>query len=155
VPPVVPLPVAPREVEFKTHWYGWQIMLIDAAALGVVATDLALGERASPVPGILGLGAYALGGPIVHLVHQRPPAALGSLGLRLALPVVGALIGATAENCNRRCTGGGPTLVGGVVGAVFAVGIDATLARERPPAGAALSFSLSRQTSRVTFSARF
>jgi hypothetical protein len=64
-------------------------------------------RKAVPAPGVIAVGAYALGGPIVHLAHRRPTTALGSFGLRVALAATGALVGSAGENCKDDvCTGG-------------------------------------------------
>ena len=126
----------------KTRWYGWQIIPIDATALGVIAVELALGEDAVPALGLIALGAYAVGGPIVHLVHDRPMAALGSFGLRVGMPAVGALLGSAGENCkDDKCTGGWPTVLGGLVGALTAMSLDVTLLAHVPISMTAVSSS--------------
>jgi hypothetical protein len=152
-----PLESAPERSEPATRWYGWQIVPIDAVALSVIVAELALGERATPAPGILALGAYALGGPVVHLAHGRSSTALGSVALRLALPAIGALVGSSLENCeNDSCTGGVPTVYGGLAGAVPAMVLDsALLARAPLPVTASLSLPIGRQSLRVAVSGRF
>lgn len=51
---------------------------------------------ASDQGALVGLGVlgYAIGAPIVHGAHGRGGAALGSLALRVGLPIAGAAIGA-------------------------------------------------------------
>jgi hypothetical protein len=120
--------------------YGKQIAVGDAAAGVLVLSAGALGlvcffetfevfedEKPDSHPTCtlalfsvsLGLGAYALTGPIIHLVHGRPLAALGSLGLRVALPTAGALIMASGDD---EAEGWGALLF--VAGAVTAAFID-------------------------------
>ena len=83
---------APTQVE--TVSYRKQVLLADglsvaAIALGpVLARDEAGGKLA-----MLGMAGYVFGAPIVHLVHGRGGAAFKSLGLRTALPMLGALAG--------------------------------------------------------------
>ncbi len=61
-------------------WYGYQTLIVDGASL-------------LTTPVFVGLGGFVLGAPIVHLVHGRPVAAVGSLGLRALLPIGGAFVG--------------------------------------------------------------
>jgi hypothetical protein len=78
---------APPSTRKKIDYYGWQILLTDASG---VAAGIAIGSTGYPGSGLLVFsGGYVLGGPIVHLSHGHPGRALGSLGLRLGLPVLG------------------------------------------------------------------
>lgn len=81
----------PSRTTTEHTWYGWQPLLVDASVLGAM-----LAVRSEYVAGA-GLGAFAIGAPITHLAHDRWGAALGSLGLRVALPVTFALVG--SSNC--------------------------------------------------------
>jgi hypothetical protein len=47
----------------------------------------------------LALASYAFGGPIVHLYHDRPGRALGSLALRVGLPLATTLLLVRANHC--------------------------------------------------------
>src|SRR5512135_2030900 len=55
-------------------WYGWQTLLTDGAAFFFAFGSASTGSTA--------VAAYGLGGPLVHLIHDRPEAALASVGLR-------------------------------------------------------------------------
>jgi hypothetical protein len=133
----------------KTDWYGWQTLVVDAHALLLVGIGLEIREGEAPALG--GLLVYGLGGPLVHLVHERPGAALGSLALRAGIPIVFALAGAGAnENCggassesDGSCAIGG-AVAWGVVGMGVAAIVDAAfLGREKreevPPNAVALT----------------
>jgi hypothetical protein len=106
-------------------WYGWQPLIIDGLSIPLLAAAGAGGVT------------YLVGGPVVHLAHGRPGAALGSAGLRVGLPLVGGLI-SLAAYCG---DGGGElcglaVLPGAVVGALGAIAIDASLLsweKEPPP----------------------
>src|SRR4051794_39143549 len=69
-------PSVPTEQE--TAWYGWQVLLADGASFALMASAIA---ARSPVPGLVGVGGYVLGGPLVHALHQRPLQVFQSLGL--------------------------------------------------------------------------
>jgi len=82
-------------VRTHKHWYGWQTLLVD---LGSVLTI--------PLGGV-GLAGYALGAPIVHLAHGQVGRGVGSLGLRLALPLVGGAVGCRVSGSDQHDIGGG------------------------------------------------
>jgi hypothetical protein len=68
----------------------------DAAAISmlVLAAVLADDNRVVANWSLAGSAAtFALGGPIIHLVHEQPGRALGSFGLRVGLPVTGIALG--------------------------------------------------------------
>ena len=75
---------APREM--RMNWYGWQTLLVDAAAWASLYNE-------SKSRTFITLGTYALGPPIVHLLHGRPGVALADFGLRVGAPVVLGAIG--------------------------------------------------------------
>ena len=104
-------------VRFETQWYGWQPLVADTAALGL-ATQ---GGVNLILPAV---GSYVVAAPVIHLVHGRVGAALGSLAVRIAMPVM------FGQWLDRDCRGQeqcGPEAVGGLVlGMAVAVMIDAT-----------------------------
>ena len=51
------------------------------------------GPSAASLLAGLGVATFVLGAPAIHVAHARPDSAAISLGLRLALPVVGGLAG--------------------------------------------------------------
>lgn len=137
-------PLGPR------RWYGWKGLTVDGAALSLAAAalvtasgDTQQGEDWATRLVIAGTVAYGAGGPAVHLVHDRPWAALGSLGMRGALPILGAVAWRGAVTCpppgeEYGSCGTGPILFGLAAGAVAAMALDATLlAWDRPEREAA------------------
>jgi hypothetical protein len=78
-----------------------------------------------------GLGVYALGAPIIHVANGQPARGAASLGLRLLLPIPGAVVGG-ALGARGNCGGDdGFGCLGGVVGGgllgAFAGGVSAAL----------------------------
>jgi hypothetical protein len=127
----------------ETHWYGWQTLLADGASFTLLFSSLA-SDSGQALPA-LGLGAFLLGGPVIHLAHDRGGVAAGSLALRVGLPVAGGFIGLKASECKRvndySCDDPGEglavvvgTFLGASVGALVASGIDAAaLAQKTTP----------------------
>ncbi|EYF03516.1 hypothetical protein [Chondromyces apiculatus] len=83
---------AQAEVPTEEQWYGWQNLIGLGAAYSLVGVGLALDEDTEWIAAV-GLGVYALSGPIIHLAHQRPTEGGMSLGLNVGLPLGGALLG--------------------------------------------------------------
>jgi hypothetical protein len=102
-------------------WYGYQIMLADAASIGL---GLAVN---SPEVVIVGY----LGAPLVlHGIHGRLGWAIASLMMRGILPILGIAIGTQFRNCNANgdeCALGG-AIVGGSIGTLTAMLLDWSLA---------------------------
>ena len=113
----------PDEPQTESRWYGWQTLIVDGGSI-----------LTAPIG--VGVVGYVIGAPIVHGVHGRWTTAAGSLGLRIALPLTGAMIG-QAVLCEGSCKGdfaGIPLFIGGAVGVGTAIAIDAAvLAREDAP----------------------
>lgn len=87
-----PPPAAPARV-----WYGWQILLADAASIGVASVGGATSGLADGWRSLLiGLGTlgYVADGPILHAAHGDERHAGLSGALRLGLPVLGLAMGA-------------------------------------------------------------
>jgi hypothetical protein len=113
----------------ETVWYGFQNLATDGAAiaLGIGAVSL---EDQGETLGWTAVATYALGSPIVHLANGEAGRAVGSLALRLGLPVVLGGIGmATASPCpedsESLCFNGlGELVVGAGIGTIAAVLID-------------------------------
>jgi hypothetical protein len=101
-------------------WYGWQILVVDASALGLTFLSTRASGAAGTASGVLGVGAYLAGGSIIHAVHRRPGAIVaGSVALRLVLPLLGAFVGAAAAHSavsecesGRASSGDGQSLTG-------------------------------------------
>ncbi|QDG54758.1 hypothetical protein FIV42_29630 [Persicimonas caeni] len=80
---------AQADDSMQDEWYGWQIMPVDAASVGLMVCGMAELEQTAMFSGFAG---YALGGPIVHLAHEQWWKSVGSLGLRLGVPTTSVLI---------------------------------------------------------------
>lgn len=127
-----PPPPAPTEA----YWYGGQTLAVDGISAAAV-----LGAVVLPPLAIAGAGGLVLGAPIVHLVNDRPGAAVVSLALRTALPIGAGVIGYNlAGSCNRNAAtesgsflgpcflhGWNEAAIGGLVGMGVAIATDATL----------------------------
>lgn len=146
----VSLPSPGDDVE-PPLWYGWQTLSLDGALIaGTIAIlVLADGSDRGNTLALVPAAGFVLGGPTIHLVHHEPWRALGSLGLRAGLPVIGGAMGigvfATCpppEGDYGSC-GLGELVVGTALGIVAASLIDGgALARESAkPRGLALSIS--------------
>jgi hypothetical protein len=129
----------------KTRWYGWQTLAVDAVAMTAFAYgierragDVFSSDRGGEAFAYGGFGAYLLGGPAVHMLHDRPGPALGSFGLRVAAPLVGMYAGAAMAGCGHgsadsdgNACGLQESGIGILVGAGTAIALDAILlARE-------------------------
>ncbi len=121
------------------RWYGYQVVLSDAGALGlgVLASALSDGsdyERQGDLVAIT-WGAGVVGAAAVHAAHRNGRFGLAGAGMRLALPPISALFG-VAGNClgkpDEPCSADGARW-GFVVGVATAALLDAALfARARP-----------------------
>jgi hypothetical protein len=74
-------------------WYGWQLILADAAAVTLLTVPVSAG--AGPVARGTGMTAFFMNAPIVHMSHRNPGSASISL-LRLPALLVGGLAGVVA-----------------------------------------------------------
>jgi len=143
-PAVAPAP-AP---EPPTHWYGNQTLALDALAFLLVlpATSTGTPYASQMDLGALALAVYGLGPPIVHLAHGRVGAALGDLGMRLAVPTALAFLGTVIGNATApSCVGDDADrcpyipdsvvygfLIGGALGIAGSMVLDATLLAREP-----------------------
>lgn len=116
-------------------WYGYQTASADATAGALTALSFQTNSGAASWAAI---GVYLLGAPLVHAAHQRPLAALGSLGLRIGVPLLAAAVGAATADCTNRVVNDencefGPSIVGLGVGIVVAAIIDSAAIAWDPP----------------------
>jgi hypothetical protein len=106
---------------------------------------MAFGSAAAESEGLAfgSLGAYVIGPPIVHVMHGRPLRGLGSLGLRVGLPILGAFAAVgLAQPCGGDFGCIGEAALGTAIGFTGAIAIDAAVLayEERPtPSTQALS----------------
>jgi hypothetical protein len=104
---------APARAE--KEWYGWQTLIVDAASVGAFVA----GAAQAPALSYAGLAGYALGGPAVHLGHDRVGVAFADLGIRLGLPLIMAAIGAGIDVATSQPCGGADICVQGLGGALI------------------------------------
>jgi hypothetical protein len=134
--------LAPQDRELlpeeEPRWYGWQNLAVDGGALALSVAAAGVDSSDSPsgsenLAQALLLGAvvgYGAGGPAIHLVHGHPWKALGSLGLRGGLPVLGGAIGLASATCpppgggDYGNCGLGELVMGAAAGVVMALVID-------------------------------
>jgi hypothetical protein len=125
-----------------SRWYGWQILAVDVASIGVTALGVEIvsfgaGHHSGWGIAGVGLAGYLLTSPLLHLSHDNGWA-LGSVLLRAAaigLTIVGtAQFGICVSDSSTGCWGAaGPLmLVGGLVLAAGTTLADSILAVERP-----------------------
>jgi hypothetical protein len=84
--PVPPPAFAPAGQTHAPRWYGWELILLDAAS--VATFEEGDFGRSTPLMLVGGISYVALG-PIVHAANGRKDRVVSSLLLRLAAPVVG------------------------------------------------------------------
>ncbi len=125
----VPAPAQELADSAPSSWYGWQILLIDGASVGLVYVGInnGAGIESAIASSILYLG----GGPVVHALHDRGITAGEDFLLRLALPSTMALIGAAgAWAASGGCVPHGCTLspaLGAGGGALFGMAASSIL----------------------------
>jgi hypothetical protein len=146
------------EVEVAKRWYGGYTLGVDGASLLVF---LVAGSSDSAGLGTLGVAGYVFGGPIVHAVHGNGGRALGSLGLRIGLPLVGAAVGASSESdCDsdagfclgQAALGFGMGMLGAMLIDAIAIARD-TVPRESP--ATEIGLTLARDQAMLVASGRF
>jgi hypothetical protein len=128
--------LALRRSQFHEVWYGWQTLAVDAGAIGFVLFGAALTPRSPPLTdheagprpvaftaGALGL--YTIGPSTIHFAHGAVLKGLGSIGLRLAMPLAGFAAGYLGTREGADALEGGA--IGGVLGCVGAMAADAAL----------------------------
>lgn len=124
-PPSMVAPRDPAPPAASSQWYGWQILLGDAAVFSVAG----LTQNPGIAYGWVGSGA------IVHFGHGNVGRGLASAALRAGLPIVGLFAGAaSASGCKGDWCGLGAAVGGGLLGMASAELIDvAVLANESVP----------------------
>ncbi len=127
-PQMVPVPPPPR----IHRWYGYQTLLGDGVV--VVLGSVSVGSQQPTLAGVSVVG-YFLAGPVIHWVHGRVGAGFADLGLRVAFPLggtlLGAIVGLGAAGRNHPTDGAAiGSGVGAAVGAVGASIFDAAVLAE-------------------------
>ena len=122
-----PEATAQAQVRTERIWYGWQPLAGDLMAAGVFTLGAA-GESGNVE--LAGAAIFPLAAPLIHLAHGHPLRALGSFGLRLAVPIGGFFLGASVQpmfdkNCaQEELCGLGGAIIGGRAGTLVAAVID-------------------------------
>lgn len=139
-----PSPASPPVRETGQRWYGWQVLLADCVALGLIAFPKPRDPLGGGTATLVGGQVYVFGPGLVHAVgHDKPLRGLASLGLRLGLPALGWSVG--LQVARGICADGSgtcseaPVYVGLAGGFLAALALDAAwLAwdEEPPPAPA-------------------
>jgi hypothetical protein len=144
---VAPAPSPPQYLDYR-----YQLVLSDVATVGLLVATTRTESWETTRPMLLAsLATYALVPPTIHLVHEQPLRALGSFGLRVGGPFVGAGLGLviTAPLCAADqgegwgCLGAAVLFVGGGFFAGIVGGMivdDAVLGRVELPRKAARSY---------------
>ena len=107
--------------------YGWQIGLVDGASILLFLSGAGSDNEST---GMLGIGGYLLGGPMVHSGHGHHGRALGSLALRVGLPVLLAKVAVGFDNCDPQTVDYcgedelAHRLLGGMIGVLAASSLD-------------------------------
>jgi hypothetical protein len=119
----------------RRTWYGWQTLAADGASFGMLTAAVVLsnqsgGQSKNDAGALLWFGAlgYELGPGIIHFIHKNPGRGFASMGLRLGMPLAGAILGASAASGCRGfgCEEGGAGL-GILLGMGGAIALDAAV----------------------------
>ncbi|HEU4405157.1 MAG TPA: hypothetical protein VFS43_07690 [Polyangiaceae bacterium] len=140
-PPAAPCPPPVRVAKPKraepppprVEWYGWQTIATDLAAVAFVGAGASDEEDGGVA--LLGLGTYLLGAPIVHAANGQFGKGVASLGLRVGVPVAGALGGLMLGSATCREDDGwnenvcplGQAALGSLLGILAASTLDAAV----------------------------
>ena len=121
-PGLLPPPAPPAEngdtaEPERTVWYGYKLMLADAASIGLL---FAAGAADSGAIGVTGLASMFVAAPVIHAMEGRNGRAVGSLGLRVLMPLTGGILASWAYDRGRNgddcdCMGGVIAGLGGMV----------------------------------------
>jgi len=119
-----------RQPSVPRRWYGWQTFSADGIAAGFFFAGVA-DDHNAPLLGVSGV-TFAVGAPVVHLSHGQWEMALGSVGLRVVGPLLGAVIGSTQDGETSSDTSGGNTsakwtTTGVAIGGLVASAVDGLL----------------------------
>jgi hypothetical protein len=119
-PPTVvlrPAPRAPAEVTYRAP-----LLLVDLLGAGIIGLGAGLGSSEAA---ITGASVGMLGAPVIHAIHRRPAAAIGSFGLRAGVVGLGALVGYATGESARVSDVTVPIYIGMGVGYFIAAIVDA------------------------------
>lgn len=112
-----PAPPPPSAPPSSSTFYGWQNILVGELGLGIAIGTAALD---APEAGALGGIAYFFGGPCIHGAHGGGLGKVfGALALNVAVPGVGASIGA-ASSIGQDFEAGQAAALGALIGMAVA-----------------------------------
>lgn len=129
-PCFAPPPPPVQRDSYRSTLIAADVLALSGAGLLGVAAAATHDSDLTGVAVVASIAAFFLTGPIVHLVEDNPRNAAISLGIRAALPLGGALLGAVlgAGNNGNGEGGFGTAFVGAVaglgLGAISAYGLD-------------------------------
>lgn len=147
------------------RWYGWQTLIADAAAVGLVVAGL---ERRRPAVFASGITLYGLAAPTIHWLHGQPRQGNISAAIRIGGVVLFTVSAMTGAAKNGTINNPSTYLGLGCIGT--AIALDAALfAREKVPAEAppeeaslaplqlslAPTFDVARKAGGLSLSSRF
>lgn len=124
--------IASRPPPRPPSWYGRELLLADGIALLLVATCAETIPQGGHATARRCIAPLTIAGPAVHLSHDRIDRAAFSLGLRLALPLAGGLIGSRfpCKDADGHPCFIGYEFAGALVGAAAAMVVDLAIAYE-------------------------
>lgn len=124
------------------RWYGWQIMIADVGALGLIAGGIALTSNSSAfafIP-ITGAVVYVADAPLIYVAHGDASRLPGSLFCRILFPLagaglffgLGAIVDAAngSKGCSEGCAAIALMEIGFGIGVLVAMVYDWITARE-------------------------
>jgi hypothetical protein len=82
----------------ERSWYGYQILLADGLAYAALAS--AITNHDGTALGIAGVGIYMVASPVIHGIHHETTNLLGSIAMRLFIPLAGFAIGEGSGGCS-------------------------------------------------------
>ena len=94
-PPVAPIAPEPPATA-QTRWYGWPLLITDAAALSLAARLIAENSGDGKAL-LLSASVFLLGGPIVHAANGHATRGAYSVALRVGLSLLGWAAGLGME----------------------------------------------------------
>jgi hypothetical protein len=112
----------------RRHWYGWQTLTVDGASFTLLMLAGADGGRSSDEMATAALLGYGFGAGIVHFAHGNPGRGFASFGVRLGMPLAGAIVGAGLDSgCNSYLCEKNGAAIGLLLGMGGAIAIDAAV----------------------------
>jgi hypothetical protein len=120
------------------NWYGWQMLVVDGAAVGLFLLGAAVVTTHAPspdvtsarwpiVPAAAAIGIYALAPSAIHLTHGNGWKGLGSIALRTTMPLAGFAIGYLGSGLFPTSAARANGSLAAVVGGAGAMAADAAL----------------------------